>query len=122
MVASLQIIFSMIGKMVSMFRIIFSFEKNMVAGIKNTFCLLQAIFSMSETSVAASKKNGRLPEKIGLLLMILGKTGSVLYFLKTWLGTRCPLLSEIDKNGGVNLSRSFEGGQKLSVEYAFTFS
>jgi hypothetical protein len=65
----------------------------MVAGIKNVFCLLQAIFSMSETSVAASKKIGWLPEKIGLLLMILGKTGSILYFLKTWLGTRCPLLS-----------------------------
>ena len=31
MVASLQIIFSMIGKMVPMFRIIFSFDKNMVA-------------------------------------------------------------------------------------------
>ena len=63
-VAGLQIIFSMIGKMVPMFKIIFSFEKNMVAGIKNIFCILQAIFSMSETSVAASKKICRLPEKI----------------------------------------------------------
>ena len=72
MVASLQIIFSMIGKMVPMFKIIFSFEKNMVAGIKNIFCIMQAIFSLSETSVSASKNICRSPEKIGARLEIPG--------------------------------------------------
>jgi hypothetical protein len=52
-----------IRKMAPVLRTIILFEKAMVSGINRIFCVMRAILSMSETSVAALKKIGEAKNK-----------------------------------------------------------